>query len=73
MRINLLGYGHFTRGFYCINLALCDSCSSIYSGELNANPRVLKMKDYCRGNNSSIFVDSASLFPLSDATICFSK
>ena len=24
--------GHFTRGFYCINLPLCDSCWSIYSG-----------------------------------------
>lgn len=23
--------GHFTRGFYCINLPLCDSCWSIYS------------------------------------------
>lgn len=22
--------GHFTRGFYCINLPLCDSCWSIY-------------------------------------------
>ena len=24
--------GHFTRGFYCINLPLCNSCWSIYSG-----------------------------------------
>lgn len=24
--------GHFIRGFYCINLPLCDSCWSIYSG-----------------------------------------
>nr|QUB07726.1 Ycf15 [Reaumuria songarica]QUB07742.1 Ycf15 [Reaumuria songarica] len=27
--IDLLSYvmgGHFTRGFYCINLPLCDSC-----------------------------------------------
>ena len=24
--------GHFTIGFYCLNLPLCDSCWSIYSG-----------------------------------------